>query len=542
VAVGRFNGDRFLDLVVANIQGNTLSVRLGRGNGTFRGAPDVVVDTAPASVAVGDFNDDGKLDLAAASRFTSTMSVRLGNGKGRFRFAPTLQADPGVVEVVAADFDGDARPDLAVVSSGGVLTADLGSVAVFLGQGNGEFGDARTVQTCDETQDLAVGDFDRDGKLDFAATNTDSNNVSVALGLGDGRFATAVAALPFRLPTLQQPSAVVEGDFDRDGNLDLLVANEGTSTVNVLLGKGNGTFSLPSPPTVFVGSVPRALASGDFDRDGKLDFLTANFAANTVSVRLGNGNGTFHSAAPADVGVGRAPLRVVVGHFDTDGNLDFATANLDSGDVSVRLGNGDGTFRDGPQPEVNVGGRPSAVAIGTFDQDGLLDLAVTDLADGTVRVLLGNGDGSFTPVSPPERVGLAPRGVAVGDFNGDARLDLVTANADSNNVSVLLGRGDGTFGPAIHYAAGKEPVAVTVADLDRDGKLDLVVADNGFCDISVLLGNENGTFQPAVNYLAGGNPDGVVVGDFNKDGKPDVAVSLNGSDDVNLLFGGSTPL
>jgi hypothetical protein len=539
VAVGYINADRILDLAIGHGSGNSVDIRLGNGNGTFRNAPAVVVDSSSSQVALGDFSGDGKVDLAAASSLTNTVSIRLGNGNGTFSYAPTLLAGPAPGKLVISDINHDGRADLTVVNSGDTITtAGLGIVDVFISLGRGGFRLGSRVTTGDQSGDVALGDFNRDGKLDFATVNFNSNNVSVARGLGNGKFLTAVPATTTPFPNGQEPSGLVIGDFNNDGNPDVLVANSGTSNVDILLGNGNGSFSQPITGPVFVGSVPLAIVSGDFNHDGKLDFLTANSQANTVSVRLGNGNGAFTNPAPTDVPVGTTPFGVAVGDFNHDNVLDFATANLNSGNVSIRLGNGDGTFHPGPQAEIAIGIKPSAVAVGDFNHDNIPDLAVTTLT-GTLHILIGNGNGTFTELNPPLNVGLAPRSIAVSDLNGDGKLDLVIANAGSNNVSVLFGNGNGTFVPAVNYFVGISPIAVTAADVNGDGILDLVTADNGYTDVSVLLGNVGGTFQSALDYLAGPTPTGVGVADFNKDGKPDVAVSLFGSDGINLLLGTS---
>jgi hypothetical protein len=223
---------------------------------------------------------------------------------------------------------------------------------------------------------------------------------------------------------------VAVGDFNGDGLLDLAVADYGSNSVSVLLGNGDGSFQVPL--NFAAGSKPASVAVGDFNGDGQLDLAVANYVfGGSVSVLLGNGDGTFQ--APLNFDAGNHPKSVAVGDFNGDGLLDLAVANYGSSNVSVLLGNGDGTFQ--PARNVAVGPRATAVAVGDFVGDGVLDLAVLS---GTVRVLLGNGDGTFqtTPVSYV--AGSSPMSVAVGDFNGDSSLDLAVANYDSNDVSILV--------------------------------------------------------------------------------------------------------
>jgi predicted NUDIX family NTP pyrophosphohydrolase len=214
-------------------------------------------------------------------------------------------------------------------------------------------------------------------------------------------------------------------------------------------------------------------------------------------------------------------------------------ANQLSDNVSVLLGNGDGTF----QAAVNfgAGSLPLSVAVGDFNGDGVQDLAVANELSANVSVLLGNGDGTFQAVVN-FGAGNFPSSVAVGDFNGDGAQDLAVANNSSNNVSVLLGNGDGTFTAAVNFGAGARPFSVAVGDFNGDGVQDLAVANEGtsafFTDgnVSVLLGNGDGTFQAAVNFGAGSNPWSVTVGDFNGDGAQDLAVANHHSANVSVLI------
>jgi hypothetical protein len=237
------------------------------------------------------------------------------------------------------------------------------------------------------------------------------------------------------------------------------------------------------------------------------------------------------SFATGAYATGNLPFSVAVGDFNGDGKLDLAVAD-NGGGVSVLLGNGDGTFQ--PAVSYAAGSIPWSVAVGDFNGDGKLDLAVANAGSDNVSVLLGNGDGTFQP-AVNYAAGVSPNSVAVGDFNGDGKLDLALAD-NGGGVSVLLGNGDGTFQPAVSYAAGTFPYSVAVGDFNGDGKLDLAVADNGG-GVSVLLGNGDGTFQPAVSYAAGSIPWSAAVGDFNGDGKLDLAVANWGSNNVSVLLG-----
>jgi hypothetical protein len=244
--------------------------------------------------------------------------------------------------------------------------------------------------------------------------------------------------------------------------------------------------------------------------------------AGTVSILLGNGDGTFQPAVSYYAG-GHA-TSVALGDFNGDGKTDLvvSTAVLAGNNeaVAVLLGNGDGTFQAAVYyPAANV---PQFVAVGDFNGDGRRDLAVTGL--GGVSILLGDGTGAFAaPVFYATGDGFAAQ-VAVGDFDGDGKADLAVAGGlATNTAAILLGNGDGTFQAAVSYVVGAGPVAVAIHDFNRDGKAGLAVAGSG--NLSILPGNGDGTFQPPVNFTVGSYPVSMVAGHFNADGKPDLAVA-----------------
>src|SRR6266702_2455804 len=292
------------------------------------------------------------------------------------------------------------------------------------------------------------------------------------------------------------PSGIAVGDFNGDGKLDLAVVNFGDWNIYVLLGNGDGTFQ--AARSVYFasgGGFPWYVVTADFNGDGKLDLAVSNYGDNSFSVLLGNGDGTFQP--PRTLPIGPNPWYFAVGDFNGDGKLDLAVDDygcpLDcnsspSNTVTVLLGNGDGTFL--PAPSLTVGNGPAGVVVGDFNGDGKPDLAVANLNDNTLSVLLGNGDGTFQAPHTFADPGMThPYFVAIGDFNRDGKQDLVVTNHLFATVSVLLGNGDGTFQAAQDFAVDNDPVYVTVNDFNGDAAPDLASANLHAIAISVLLGN-----------------------------------------------------
>jgi uncharacterized protein (UPF0548 family) len=355
-----------------------------------------------------------------------------------------------------------------------------------------------------------VADLDvnsSDGFPDLVTANLDGADVSVLLGNGDGTFQGASS-----FAVTSGPYSVAVDDLDvnsSDGFPDLVTANPFTNNVGVLLGNGDGTFQAASFDNIsyLIGNPPRPKDPGPysvavaninvrFDPLDIPDLVTANFESDDVSVLLGNGDGTFPNAtAGFTFPMGNGPRSVAVANLNVrlpggDNFPDLVTANYLSNDVSVRLGFGGGAF--GGQVRYAMGDSPYFVAVADLDVDSgdnFPDLVTANLRSNDVSVRLGFGGGGFQDEARYP-AGNAPYFVAVADLDGDGLPDLVTANYNSNTVSVLLGNGDGTFQPASFFTVGDGPVSLAVADLDFDSPddfPDLVTANIHGDDVSVLL-------------------------------------------------------
>jgi sugar lactone lactonase YvrE len=312
---------------------------------------------------------------------------------------------------------------------------------------------------------------------------------------------------------------VASGDFNGDGFMDVAVENYIANTVSVLLGNGDGTFQ---PQVSYaVGTSPERVLVADFNGDGVLDLVVANTGSNNLSVLLGNGDGTFKTQATY---AAASPVGLGVMDLNHDGFADIVAGDYYSNTMSVLLGNGDGTFKT--SVAYPTGGTPQTLAEGDFNGDGNVDIAVGNFGDNTVGIFLGNGDGTFQS-QITYAVGRAPQGVQVGDFNADGFDDIAVSNSTDNTISILLGNGDGTFKSQVTYPVGADPVGLVIADFNGDGKQDISVGNTAQSALtqSILLGNGDGTFQPQLTFKTGNFPYGEVAADFNGDGFPDLAIS-----------------
>ncbi len=369
----------------------------------------------------------------------------------------------------------------------------------------------------------------------------DTSNANAVVGTATFNPATLaygfIATLGTPLNEPNGPENVVTGDFNNDGVLDYAIGDNNAATISVFIGTGNGAF-LPAV-TYPIALESTDLKVGDFNGDGKLDLVSVGptDGPSQISVLLGDGDGTFQPQVPYTVG--GAGISVVVGDFNGDGFEDIATANIGDDTVSILLGRGDGTFQN--QVQYPVGEGPLSLTAGDFNGDGILDLAVLNSADQTVGVLLGNGDGTFpAQATYPVGSGSDPYDsdyILAADFNKDGKLDLVVANYDENTMSIFLGNGDGTFQTQVEYPTGDGPNDLAIGDFNHDGNLDVAISDNNDTSVSILYGNGDGTFQaPVVDDVAGEGPWGIAAGDFNGDGLTDLVVTNNEDGTVSVLL------
>ena len=625
VITADFNGDGKPDLAVTT--NTSVAVLMNTGGGTFRapsfyGAGDMAI-----TVVAADFNRDGKIDLAVGT--ATSIAVLLNNGSGAFAAAVSSPATGRVVSLAASEFNGDGRQDLAVaIDVGGVpagsllfgngdgtfgapvamsgigrvfeIAADdlngdgisdlivmgIRDVSVRLGNGDGTFGAWKSFSTGDRSYfpphfGMALPDLNGDGKRDIIVANDLSDAISALIGNGDGTFQPEVRY------SLGDPRQVATGDFDGDGKGDVLT--EGA----IFFGRGDGSFVGATALGVGAGA-PQAIAAGDFNGDGLPDIAVLSYVSDAqppsplpltdyshVTVYLGQHGSTFGSMSQYRVSPqgydlvtadfnhdGRSDLAteeergikiylsnadgtlaspryfdlsplvqnwlgsMVAADFNGDGNPDIAVASRNNHAIAILLGRGDGNFTPATPSTVSLGGDlPWALAAGDFNGDGKMDLAVGNSVFGNdaasvVSVFAGNGDGSFAaPVNYP--LGARPFGVLATDINGDGKVDLVVSKPDLDTISVFLGRGDGSFNSALDISV-PYPTVLAAADFNGDGRADLFAGS-----LSILLGNADGTLAPAMTFDYGGSPTGFAVADFDNDGRADVAVSNHGLTGVN---------
>jgi hypothetical protein len=574
------NGDGIPDLVSSS---GGLTVFLGNGDGTFAVAPIVTFfgnDGSLLGISAADLNGDGIIDLVGMGQFTSPsdsqgLGVTFGNGDGTF--GPLTLYPGGVQPIFVAgpsllvDVNNDGKLDAVVVGFWSEISGDQSGVQVWLGNGDGTFGNA-IVSTATGPLvglGLAAAKFNASGYLDLAVTNSDG--VQIWTGDGTGHFTQGpyVAYEP-------NATAVATADLNHDGFADIVVVGYFKSYATVVLGNGDGTFQEPTRTPLSSGLL---LEIGDVNGDGNPDLVAAGYT-DGATVALGNGDGIFgdphvwYTSAPPESGLALAklqkdaPLDIVtagedisvllhatpdafeegiryplsgagclaVADFNGDGHPDVAV-NITAGfQILFGTGMAAAPFTAGPTTSTGQG----CVYAGDFNHDGIPDLVTVegDASPYDIDVFLGNGDGTFQPPSATS-VPVATGELAVGDVRGNGKMDVIT-----NTGYLLLGNGDGTLQEPVYLFAvssySNGPIYVAAADLNGDGRTDLVFSaalkENY---VAVLISNGDGTFTRHFYTFDGelGYAGAIAIADYNGDGIPDIAVLAYGGSEIQIYLG-----
>jgi hypothetical protein len=314
--------------VVANCVSYDVSFLLGYGNGSFANQITYSAGLGPESVAVGDFNNDTHLDIVVANFDSNDVSILLGYGNGSFANQITYSSGLGPQSVAVGDFNNDMILDVIVANR------DMNNVILLFGCHNEVFV-SQTMLTTDNgsrPRSLVIADFNNDDCMDIAVANTDTYHIGIFLGYGNISFASQGT---FFTGPDSFPYSIAAGDFNNDTRLDIVVANYGSNNVGIFLGYGNGSFA--NQTTYPTDSSPQSVAVGDFNNDTILDIVVANYESNNVGVLRGFGNGTFAERIRIPMEYGARPFAVVVGDFNNDRKLDFAVANNGTDNLNIFL-------------------------------------------------------------------------------------------------------------------------------------------------------------------------------------------------------------
>jgi hypothetical protein len=628
ITSGLLDNNNFVDLAVSNNSSNNVSVLLGNGDGTFQPARLVQVDELPAGLVIGEFNGDASADIAVVAGVDVDVALwlLLGDGQGGFTVETADNPELESMTIAALDFDSDGKIDIAIASPG-TEGGPSGAVTLFCQQPSqvcldtGAF--ARPEISGFQLQSnflpnsvsaIQAGQINGDGRPDMIALSVDGDTISVFFNTTGQATATpssptqtplgSVTATPTpppatvsatatptvtptgtatpiptapygacNTPVGGRPVAVGTGDFDRDGNQDVAVADNAGNQINILLssnptpvpGDPCAVLRLRSGTAVPGIAAPVALAVQDLDVDGNLDLAVAGSAG--VSVFFGNGFGAFQAGQANPMGAGTQPASIAVADFNHDGLPDIIVGNEGSSDVSIFLGAGERSFQ--PACRVAVGRKATLIVAQDLNLDGKPDFAVASDGTNDITVFLqtlsastptpGGGNSCTTQLNPftvlPSLpLSAVPKALVAANLDpSDQVPDLAVALAPNNadgSVVVYLGRS--MSGTGLVYQIGSsvlvgsqggsttQPSALGAADINRDGRTDLVVADRSNSDVVIFLAQSNGSFGAGlVPFPVGGSqPVALAISNIDRDAIPDLVTANQGDGSVSVLVSG----
>jgi hypothetical protein len=534
IATGDFNNDGKQDVAAANYVDNNVTIRLGNGDGTLGSALSFNVGLNPVGIISGDFNDDNKLDLITSNFGSTDISLLKGNGDGTFSTQVSFSVGNTPRALVSGDFNKDSKPDVAVTNR------DDYGISILINNGGGTFNPAVNYYSGGIKPKLIIAEYLNDDQaLDLAFVDAetkqqDPDMVGLMLGNGDGTFQAADIQQIDIIGYFQATSSLTSIDFDEDNKKDLIISvhvsgSEDHDYLSLLRGNGDGTFTLaPSLDLGDEGYKSFYLVSTELNDDNHDDLVITGSSASKVAIYFGTGNGTFDLINRYTTA--QYPRWLSMTDLNNDSILDIVSCNEGSdsvGNVSLLLGKGNGAFVSVPTVGLQYQQSYSS-AVGDLNYDGKPDLAVacwdsTNIADGHLIILFGNGDGSFT-FSDSYLTGKSARTIVIKDFDADNDSDIAVVNDRSHNILVFINEGNGLFQDGVDYPVDLNPQTLATGDFNSDNIPDLVCTNYNGNNFSVLLGNGNGTFQSRMDFPTTEGPREIIARDINGDQIEDVII------------------
>jgi trimeric autotransporter adhesin len=557
VAIGDIDGDGKMDLAIANYTSNTVSVLRNTSvsgaitAASFASKIDFTTGTSPYGVSMGDIDGDGKVDLAVVNSGSATVSVFRNTATSGAITGGSLATKVDMItgssprSLAIGDMDGDTRPDIVVAN----LTANTVSVIR-----NNPSLQPPTI-TSVSPPNAAPGT-----SVTITGTNFNTTSANNIVYFGATRATVSMASA-----TTLNVTVPVSATFMPVSVTDAATSLNANSRYPFLPTYNNsaylsGTVNFSPKVDFAVGTNPYSVAIGDLDGDGKPDVAVVNNGANSVSVfRNTSVSGTIAAgsfAPKVDFATGAQPYSIAIADINGDGKPDMVTANLAANTVSVLRNTAtSGSIASGSfaaKVDFATGSNPISVAVSDLNGDGKPDIAVANWASGSMSVLRNASTGSvITTASFAAKVdfvsGTHPQSIATGDIDGDGKPDIIVANQGSTNVSVFRNTVAGgsitstSFAPKVNFTTGTNPYSIAIGDIDGDGKLDIAVANNGSNTVSVFRNTAttgsitSSSLALKVDYATGTTPYNVSIGDINGDGKPDLAVANSASATVSII-------
>ncbi|CAF1439998.1 unnamed protein product, partial [Adineta ricciae] len=436
IALADFNADGIQDIVSANYGTNSISILIGFANGSFSLIYTYATGdfSGPKAVATGDLNNDGLIDIVVAHYDANTIGIFLANGKASFvtQIVYTVCYECWPNWVTINDFNKDNKSDIAVA------TFNNEYISVYLGYGNSSFANAMQYSTGDGSAPIyhTIGDFNQDGALDIVVANSGIDNIVVLFGFSDGTFLLGKA---YSTGTGSIPRAIGIADFNHDQRLDIVVGNYQSGDIRIFLGGGHEPFAGMRKLNTGDESRPHFLAVEDLNRDGWVDIVVANYGTDNIGIFFGSGHGSFNTMITYPTGTNSGPFLVAIGDFNNDNQLDMVVTNSFVNTIGIFQGNVNGTFLLTSTYFTGDRASPHTVIVNDLNNDHQLDIIVANSGTSNIFILYGFGNGTFAnEMLFPLGYQYLPYSIVINDLNKDGWMDMVIACYQTNNIETLV--------------------------------------------------------------------------------------------------------
>jgi len=539
LTIGDFNHDSHIDIAIVFFTTDDISIFLGDGYGQFRNETTIYSNQSSSpcrkSIATGDINQDTQLDLIVSQTNDNVIKVFIGQGNGLFTLETTqstgINSEPPAF--VIDDFTRDNQLDLAVINSRANRLVILSSYAHR----------ATINQTIYSTgigshpNCLATGDFNNDNYTDIVVANNIGNNIGIFLNSIDGKFSEQDVL--WMEDEGSEPTVVVTGDFNHDNYLDLAVILETFNRIQIYSGVGNGSFEFEHRIDLGDDWDPTAMITADLNNDTYLDLLITSCSKNQIAILFGSINGSFSQKVIYSVMRHSCPIYIATGHFNDDQFLDFVTANYVSSTLSIFFNDGNSLLQKQSILSVdNLG--PYHLAIGDLNDDGREDIVFTVLDSFVLGILFNIDNEKFTGVQRiPIDSQILSGSIVLGYFNVDTKLDIVVTNPEKNSVTVFIGDDQTMFTNqyTIELEDISDPFSIVKGDFNHDDRDDVAIANLGTDDISILINGYETSFrqEDIYNQQASLRPTSIIIGDLNNDKQLDLVLTSTAYDTVGIF-------
>ncbi len=520
-----FSGDNIPDLVVSYLTTTPyVSLYVNNGDGTFGAETQFPINYSGtyADCILARLDSDNNYDLAVHSG--GYMMIWQGDGATGFTLIDEINIGAQPDMLMAGNLDNTGYDDICWVQGSSQ------AVETLLDTANFNYDQVSSFGTLGDSKHGVLGDFNEDGELDIVSACYSEDYITFTEGQSDGSFGS------YELRTYGPAQGVVSYDFDGDNHLDIVAVNgTGTSTMAFIKGNGDGSFQ-PSIVTETDGSGTNVVAA-NVDGDADMDVLISR-TGGILLVEHNDGSGNFSDEDIYSLGLGGGGQEIAVGDFNNDTWPDAVLSHENTDIIYMFINTQTDSFA--APVSFATGTSPAGIYAADLNDNDYDDVVVANAGSNNISVFINDQSGGFAAgVTYP--TGALCYDVTIADFNGDQIPDIATVNNNGATVSVLLGNGNGTFQAATSFAIAQSVSAIRITHglIDNDSELDLCVVYAIGNEVALLTGNGDGTFNSPVAYATGDYPNGIALGDFNEDGAMDISTSNGNTNNVSVILNSS---